>query len=106
MCTFAENSDTVKAGWIPYYCEYHFLGLTCWSFPFGHLFTRLKPGQLVVGTEIKPRFIKWYNTGGSISSGARAREAASRNVFLKDGFTHDRSLHCFLKPITLSLPSG
>jgi hypothetical protein len=41
-------------------------------------------------------------TGGSISSGARAREGKSRNVFLKNGFTHDSSLQCFLKPIAPS----
>jgi hypothetical protein len=45
-------------------------------------------------------------TGESISSMARAREGESRNVFLKVGFTHDISLHCFLKPVAPSLPSG
>jgi hypothetical protein len=43
---------------------------------------------------------------GSISSGARARKSESINVLLKDGFTHDGSLHCFPKPIAPSLPSG
>jgi hypothetical protein len=38
-------------------------------------------------------------TGRSISSGARAQESESRNVFRKDGFIHDSSLHYFLKPI-------
>jgi hypothetical protein len=46
------------------------------------------------------------DTGGLISSGTRAREGESRNDFLKDGYTHDSSLHCFLKPIAPSLLSA
>jgi hypothetical protein len=63
-----------------------------------------------------PSLVKWYSPiiisgandwyRSSISSCARAQENESRNVFLKDGFIHDSSLHCYLKPITPSLPSG
>jgi hypothetical protein len=56
-----ENIDSVKAGWTPHYCEHHFLGLNSWPFLFRHFFACLKPDQLMVGTEIKPGFIRCDN---------------------------------------------
>jgi hypothetical protein len=58
---FAENIDNVKADCTSYYPWHYLLGLNCWPFSFGRLFIRRMLDQLVVDTEIKPRFVKRYN---------------------------------------------
>jgi hypothetical protein len=62
---------------------------------------------MIITRQIECRFIQFNQIElSTMSSGVRAWEGESRNVFLKDEFTHDSSLHCFLKPITPSLSNG